>query len=126
MAIRVLIVDDSHDDAELAEFALRDAGLPVECRRLRHADGLDAALAGWEPQLVLCDLNLPGWSGAEAMSAVRQRAPAARYVLLTGALRGDEADCGADAVVLKDEMARVVELARPLVPDPGRSGRGHG
>ena len=116
--LRVLIVDDSRDDAELAEFALREGGLSVECRSLCHEDALDAALEGFAPQLVLCDLNLPGWSGPEAMAAVRGRVPSARFVFLTGALQGCEDLSGADAVVLKDDMARLVELARPLVVAP--------
>ncbi|GGK14769.1 response regulator [Luteimonas terricola] len=115
MAIRVLIVDDSRDDAELTEFALREAGLAVECRSLCHEDALSAALDGFEPQLVVCDLNLPGWSGAEAMAAVRQRVPSACFVFLTGALHGNEQLPAADAVMLKDDLARLVELARPLV-----------
>ena len=114
MALRVLIVDDSRDDAELTEFALRDGGLDIDCRRLCHERELDAALDGFAPQLVLCDMNLPGWSGPEAVAAVRARVPAARFVILTGALRGDEDVSGTDAVVLKDDMARLLELARPL------------
>lgn len=116
MEARVLIIDDSRDDAELAGFALRGAGLAVECRRVCTAAALDAALDGFDPQLVLCDLNLPGWSGQEAVAAVRARAPSARIVFLTGALRGGEDLSGADGVALKDEPARLVELARRLLP----------
>ena len=43
MALRVLIVDDSRDDAELTEFALRDGGLDIDCRRLCHERELDAS-----------------------------------------------------------------------------------
>ena len=114
MPIRVLIVDDSRDDAELTEFALREAGLDVDCRRACGEDTLSAALQDFVPQLVVCDLNLPGWSGPEAMAAVRGHVPTARFVFLTGALRGDEDLPDADAVVLKDDLARLVGLARPL------------
>jgi len=110
--MRVLIVDDSLDDAELTEFALREGGLDVECRRLCSPAGLASALDGFVPELVLCDMNLPGWSGPEALEAVRRHAPAARYVFVTGALRGDEDLSGADAVVLKDDTARLLEQAR--------------
>lgn len=114
MAIRILIVDDSRDDAELTEFALRDAGLVVDCRHLCREDALAAALDGFEPQLVLCDLNLPGWSGTEAMEAVRSRVPWARFVFVTGALPGDGELPAAHPVVLKDDLTRLVELARGL------------
>lgn len=111
MALRVLIVDDSRDDAELTEFALRDGGLDVECRSLWREDALVAALDDFAPQLVLCDLNLPGWSGAEAMAVVRSHAPAARFIFVTGALPFDGNLPDAD-VVLKDDVARLVALAR--------------
>lgn len=75
MALRVLIVDDSLDDAELTEFALRDGGLDIDCRRLCHERELDAALDGFAPRLVLCDMNLPGWSGPEAVAAGALRHP---------------------------------------------------
>ena len=114
--LRVLIIDDSRDDAELAEFALRDGGLCVECRSVFREDALDAALRDFEPRLVLCDLNLPGWSGPDAMAAVRRRVPGACFVFLTGATHGAEDLSGADAVLLKDESARLVELARRLLP----------
>lgn len=114
MPIRILIVDDSRDDAELTGFALRDAGLAVTCRWAGDRLALDAALEDFDPQLVLCDLNLPGWSGQAAMAAARDRAPAARFAYLTGALRGDEDLSAADAVVLKDDLAPLVALAQAL------------
>jgi len=117
MALRVLIVDDSRDDADLTEFALRDAGLAVDCRRLCREDALASALDGFEPQLVLCDLNLPGWSGAEAMAAVRSRVPWASFVFVTGAPPRDGELDDADVVVLKDDLARLVDLARGLGHD---------
>ena len=114
MALRVLIVDDSLDDIELTEFALREAGLAVDCRSACREDALAAALEGFAPQLVVCDLNLPGWSGQEALASVRSRVPMARFVFVTGALQGNEDLSGADAVVLKDELARLVDHARHL------------
>ena len=120
MPLRVLIVDDSRDDAELTEFALREAGLVVDCRSLCREDALATALDGFDPQLVLCDLNLPGWSGPEAMAAVRSRAPWARFVFVTGALPFDAELPEADAVVLKDDLARLVDLARGIDRDRDR------
>ncbi|MGY0610690.1 MULTISPECIES: response regulator [unclassified Luteimonas] len=114
--IRVLIVDDSRDDAELTEFALREAGVGIECRSIHRESALAAALDGFVPDLVLCDLNLPGWSCREALDAVRRHAPAACCVILTGAEPPDGADAlpEAHAVVLKDDPAHLVELLRRL------------
>lgn len=114
MPLRVLIVDDSRDDAELTEFALREAGLDVECRSACREDALPAVLEGFSPQLVVCDLNLPGWSGREAVGFLRPRLPEARFVFVTGALQEGEDLSPADAVVLKDDLRQLVALARAL------------
>ena len=114
--LRVLIVDDSRDDAELAEFALREAGVAFECRSLHRPAALAATLEeGFVPDLVLCDLNLPGWSCGDALDAVRRRAPDAHLVILTGA--DVPPDCvlpEADAVLLKDELHRLAGVAQAL------------
>jgi CheY-like chemotaxis protein len=114
--IRVLIVDDCSDDAELTELALREAGMSVECRKLYREDALREALAGFDPHLVVCDVNLPGYSGREAHALVLAHAPGARFVFMTGALAGDEVLPAADAVLLKDELARLPALVRDLLP----------
>ncbi|MBJ6982199.1 response regulator [Luteimonas sp. MC1572] len=116
-AIRVLIVDDSNDDAELTELALREAGIQVECRRLYREDALREALAGFDPHLVVCDVNLPGYSGREAHALVLAHAPGARFVFMTGALAGDETLPVADGVLLKDDLARLPALVRQLLPN---------
>ncbi len=113
--IRVLIVDDSRDDAELTELALREAGMLVECRRLYREDALREALAGFDPHLVVCDVNLPGYSGREARELVLAHAPGARFVFMTGALADDEILPVADGVLLKDELSRLPALVRELL-----------
>ncbi|MBB6598271.1 response regulator [Luteimonas sp. MC1825] len=114
--IRVLIVDDCHDDAELTELTLREAGILVECCRLYREDALREALAGFDPHLVVCDVNLPGYSGREARALVLAHAPQARFVFMTGALAGDEVLPVADGVLLKDDLARLPALVRELLP----------
>jgi CheY-like chemotaxis protein len=114
---RVLIVDDCADDAELATIELRMAGFLAECRRVESEAALLAALdAGFAPDLVLSDLNLPGFGGGgAAFELVRERAPAARFVLMTGALRDGESLPPADAVLLKHELHALPALARRLL-----------
>lgn len=113
---RVLIVDDSRDDAELAELALRDAGLQVECRRVFTAEALRAALPAFAPQVVLSDVNIPGFSGTEAQAEVRDYDPAMPFVFMTGSLYApDETLPAADALLLKDELAKLPALLQQLL-----------
>ena len=116
-AWRVLLVDDSRDDAELAEFALDKAGLAADCRRVATAAALGEALRTFSPQVVVSDLNLPGFSGAEALAQVRAHDPALPFVFLTGSLMpGDEDPPRADGMLLKDDLDALPALLRTLLP----------
>ena len=114
---RVLLIEDSRDDAELIEIALREDGSEVECRRAWSADTVGEALEALAPQLVLSDLNLPGFSGLEALEQVRAHDPSLPFVLLTGsapmALPDPPPD--ADAVLSKDELDKLPALVRRLL-----------
>lgn len=110
---RVLLVDDSRDDAELTELALRDGGLEFECRVLYREADLRAALPAFAPQLVLCDVNLPAFSGAEALAIVRAHDPALPFVFVTGA--DPLQPPGGDGLVLKDALSTLPGVARALL-----------
>jgi CheY-like chemotaxis protein len=112
---RVLIVDDCADDAELARIELHGAGIAADCRRADSETSLRAALDGFAPHLVLSDLNMPGFSGRHAFAIVRERAPAARFVLLTGAIEEGAALPPVDAVLLKHELHALPGLVRELL-----------
>ena len=112
---RVLIVDDCVDDAELATIELRSAGLDAECRRVDQEASLLQALADFKPHLVLSDLNLPGFSGQHAFEIVRERAPQARFVFLTGSVDGHKALPVADGVMVKDNLHALPALVRGLL-----------
>ncbi|TDK21072.1 response regulator [Luteimonas aestuarii] len=117
---RVLIVDDSRDDAELAEIALRDAGLAVACQRVHAAPTLQDALAAFEPQVVLSDVNIPGFSGAEALAIVRAHDPSLPFVFMTGSLYAPGSEPPpADALVMKDDMGMLPGLLRRLLGTTG-------
>ena len=115
--LRVLIVDDSRDDAELTELALRDAGIPVEVRRAYGESGLVDALREFQPQLLLSDVNIPGFSGAEAMGLTRAMRPGVPVVFLTGSAigaPGEDLPVG-DGLVFKDELELLPGVVRSLV-----------
>ena len=115
---RVLLIEDSRDDAELIEIALREGGPAVECRRAWSAKTVGQALEELAPQLVLSDLNLPGFSGAEALEQVRAHDPELPFVLLTGSspMAMPEPPLDADALLSKDELDKLPVLLRRLLP----------
>ena len=65
--VRLLLVEDSELDAELLIEQLLEAGMEAEFLRVDGADDMRAALAGPPFDLVLSDMELPGFSGYQAL-----------------------------------------------------------
>ena len=102
---RVLIVDDQADIRRLCRVALGAEGLVCD----EAGTGPDAvALAAMHPyDLVLLDVDLPGFSGEEVLRRLRQRPPTRhlKVVMFSGAASGDDLSrillAGADDFVTK-------------------------
>lgn len=116
---RILMVDDCADDAELARLALVEAGIDADCRCVEGELALVQALASFAPQLVLSDRSLPGFSGQRALQLVRELAPLARFVFVSGTPEDPEAMRlavpAADAWLCKDDLAPLPALVRRLL-----------
>jgi CheY-like chemotaxis protein len=112
---RILVVDDNVDAAESLADLLRLLGHVAE---LAHdGPGALAALAASAPDVVLCDIGLPGMSGYEVARTARARGyGAVRLVALTGYAQPEDVrrakDAGFDAHLAKppdpDELARAL------------------
>jgi len=69
--LRILVIDDSKDSREFAEFVLNDAGAEVTA-----VDSAKAALDGLSQQLpdvIVCDIGLPETNGYELIQQIRAR-----------------------------------------------------
>jgi hypothetical protein len=81
---RVLVVDDNRDAAEMLRDLLEIAGCAVDVAHSGPA-GV-AAAARFRPEVVLCDIGLPGMDGFAVAAALRgdPATAAARLVAITG------------------------------------------
>ncbi|MBL8923253.1 MAG: response regulator [Myxococcaceae bacterium] len=116
---RVLVIDDSLIVVSLLEAELASVGHEVRTA-LDGASGISVA-EQWSPDVVLCDLNMPGLSGFEVVDALKQRAPMTPVLIFTDS---DDLRCAVDAMqrgawgyVVKGQGAEALlsELARALV-----------
>jgi diguanylate cyclase len=74
--VRILFVEDTEDDVELARRELDRDGLRFTWRRVTTEAGLWRALLEFRPNVVLCDHTMPGFSGRTALRVIRQLYPA--------------------------------------------------
>lgn len=90
MGLKILVIEDNDDIADTLADLLRAHGHDV---RVAHdgAQGLELVQAA-QPNVVLCDLGLPGMDGFELCRSVRGLALAAQPVMvaLTGWSRDDD------------------------------------
>jgi signal transduction histidine kinase/ActR/RegA family two-component response regulator len=116
--LKVLIIEDNHASAELLRMMLSLYGHTVEVAHSGQ-EGMDTA-ERFGPDVLLCDIGLPGMSGYEVAEAMRSRAerPARRLVAITG--YGDPENrrralrAGFDAHLVKPVSAE--DLLRALHP----------
>lgn len=110
--IRILIVEDSEDDARLAVWELHRAGFAPSCRRVQSEAELRAALAEQPWDAVLSVFSLPGFTGLDALAIVRAAALDIPFILLSGAIGEETAaaamKAGANDYVMKGHLARLV------------------
>ncbi|MDO8586346.1 MAG: SpoIIE family protein phosphatase [Armatimonadota bacterium] len=109
--LRVLIVEDSEDDALIVALELRHGGYDPAFERVETRDGLESALDRQEWDIVLADYRLPGFSGLDALKVVRDRDPEIPFIIVSGQITEETAveamKGGAQDYVLKDNLARL-------------------
>ena len=109
--LRVLMVEDSHLDAELIVSELKKGGFETASAVVDTAEDFARELKANPPDIVLADYNLPHWCGMEALKVVREQGLDVPVILVTGSLGDVKAvEClkqGATDYVLKDQLGRL-------------------
>jgi signal transduction histidine kinase len=108
--LRVLHLEDSDLDHELALAHLARAGLQVDARRIESRGEFEAEL-GSDWDLILSDYNLPGFSGLQALDLLRASGRLWPFILVSGEIGEDTAveamRNGASDYLLKNNLARL-------------------
>src|SRR5437763_9600032 len=109
--VRILIVEDDPQDAELAQRQIRRADLFCAFLRVDTRDAMVAALREFTPDVILTDHSLPTFSARDALQLAQQLSPGTPVIVVTGRL-GDEPaveylQLGAADYVVKDHLHRL-------------------
>src|SRR5579864_7832219 len=121
-SIRLLIIEDSEDDAALQLLLLRQAGFQIKSERVYSAKGVAQALVkDWD--LVISDHSMPQFSGTEALKMVRAMDPDVPFIFVSGTIGEDAATdamrTGAQDYVMKTNLKRLVPAVQRELRDAG-------
>jgi diguanylate cyclase (GGDEF)-like protein len=109
--LRLLFVEDSENDVELALGALRRDGLEALWQRVDSEVAMRQALATFMPEAILSDFSMPHFDGLSALRLAREMAPDLPFIFLSGTIGEERAieaiRLGAIDYVLKDNMRRL-------------------
>ena len=107
--LKLLFIEDSPRDAELALLTLERSGLQVESTLVYTHLGAEEALQQQQFDLILCDFVLPGSSGPEALQVAQRIAPKTPLIFLSGVFGEEHAvdmmRLGAIDYVLKQNLS---------------------
>ena len=111
--LRVLIVEDSEDDAELLAIELKRGGYQLIYQRVETQADMQAALAqqiSWD--MVLADYSLPYFSAIAALDLLKEYNLDLPFIIVSGKISEDTAiaamKAGAHDYLLKGKLARLV------------------
>lgn len=119
--MKVMIVDDSTAMRLIVKRTLKQAGYDsmefVECEDGRQAY---EKIHEFDPELVLCDWNMPNMNGIEFLKAIRTEGNAVKFGFVTtestAAMRTAAKEAGAQFLVAKPFTAESFEKAlRPVI-----------
>lgn len=113
--LRVLIVEDNPDDAEIMVLHLVQEGFQLDWQRVEtEADFLSGLKS--PPDLILSDWRLPYFSGQRALELLIENNLEVPFVIVSGSIGEESAidslRAGAHDYVLKDRLARLGQAVR--------------
>src|SRR5450759_1859143 len=109
--VKVLIVEDSEDDAKLALLALHRGGFDPTARRVQTAAERETALAEERWDAVISDFQMPGFTGMDALRIFRSSGLDIPFILISGTIGEETAvdamKAGASDYIMKKNLARL-------------------
>ena len=110
--VRVLIVDDSDDDAQLIIRQLHKGGCDPKWERVENAEAMEAALERQQWDVILCDYKMPNFSAPATLKILQDKNIDIPFIIVSGAIGEDTAvdsmKSGAHDYLMKDKLAKLV------------------
>jgi signal transduction histidine kinase len=120
VAVRLLIIDDSEDDARFLIEDLEKGGYTPEATRVDNSGDLEAALRNASWDLAVCDFRMPGFGGDTALAMVKRLTPDLSFVFWSGTLPPDRTALisKADGFISKDHPDQLIGMLDCVLNPP--------
>ena len=109
--LRLLVIEDSEDDAILLLRTLKKFGYEFSHERVETPEGMRTALDGSPWDIIISDYVIPGFGGLEALKIVQERHLDIPFIVVSGQIGEDAAvstmKAGAHDYVMKDNLTRL-------------------
>lgn len=119
--IRILLVEDSEDDAELIMRGIDKGNFPHTTKWVRSRDEFLKSLREYNADVILCDYKLPSLGAPEALETVKARFPEIPFIVVSGTIGEELAvemiKSGVVDYVMKDNLVRLVPAIRRAVKE---------
>lgn len=120
--LRVLHVEDSDNDALIIARMLERETESFSGTRVQTREDMEKALSSGAYDVILCDHDMPSFSALGALEVLKARKLDIPFILVTGAIGGDEAAVelmrkGAADYIPKHKMSRLLPAIRREIRD---------
>ena len=120
-SLKILICDDQDSDAFVITRNIEKAGFLVEFERVESAEELKDALLQKKWDLIICDYNIPGFGGHEALELVKSIDRDTPFILVSGMVGESTAvemmRAGASDYLMKDSLAKLSEVVKRVIEE---------
>ncbi len=121
VSLRILLVEDNPDDAELVLRILRKGGYSLDSLRVDNEPDLKDALENSTWDVVLSDYSMPGFSGLAALNILKEQNLDIPFIVISGTIGEDVAveamRLGAHDYLMKNNLIRLVPAIRRELHD---------
>lgn len=111
-ALKLLMIEDSEDDALLIQHELRKGGFNLEPLVVKTLEELNSALEKESWDLILSDYTLKNFSGHNALKTVKEKGRDIPFIVISGVVGEEMAvsmmRAGAQDYLIKDNIKRLV------------------
>ena len=119
--LRILLIEDSEDDANLLLREIQRGGYRVECERVETAESMQSALKSQTWDIVICDFSLPSFSAPNALALLKKMNIDLPFIIVSGTIGEESAvnalKAGAHDFIIKGNYARLLPAIEREIND---------